>query len=159
VNDTNAAAPIRKTIRVEATPEHAFAVFTERIGRWWPPHYGLLSQPRHELILEPGIGGRWYERAADGTELTWGKVLAWEPPQRLVLAWQIDGTYQYRPDFMVEVEVRFLADGPGATRVELEHRNFERYGEYAAGMLQALDSAAGWSLMLEGFAAEVARAD
>lgn len=158
MNDANVAAPIRKTVRVEATPEHAFEVFTRRIGRWWPPDYGLLSRPRHELILEPGIDGRWYERAADGAELTWGKVLVWEPPQRLVLAWQIDGTFQYRPDFHVEVEVRFVPDGPGATRVELEHRDIERYGEYADPMRTALESPNGWSRMLAGFAAEIERA-
>lgn len=82
-------------------------------------------------------------------------MLVWEPPSRLVLAWQIDGADQYNPDLRVEVELRFIADGPGATRVALEHRNFESYGGYAAAMHQALESPNGWSLMLDGFAAEV----
>lgn len=148
---TVAPAPVRKEIRVGATPQRAFDVFTGGMHGWWPLDHSLLKSTREDVILEPRLGGRWYERATDGTEYSWGKVLAWEPPRRVVLAWQLDGTWTYSPDFLTEVEIRFIPDGDG-TRVELEHRNIERYGETAEATRKALDSADGWMQGLVRFA-------
>jgi uncharacterized protein YndB with AHSA1/START domain len=106
-----------------------------------------------EAILEPGEGGRWYERGTDGTERDWGRVLVWEPPQRLVITWQTNGLYQYDPDpaHASEIEVRFTADGPEQTVVELEHRYLDRLasGDSIRGMIQ---SGGGWIAILELFA-------
>ena len=104
--------------------------------------------------MEPRVGGRWFERGEDGSECEWGRVLAWEPPARLVLAWQVDAQWRFDPDFITEVEVRFIPEGD-ATRVELEHRNIERFGAQAEATRSALDSPDGWSGLLERFAASL----
>ena len=109
-------------------------------------------------MIEPRPGGRWYERAADDTECTWGKVLVWEPPGRAVLAWQLNASWTYDPDFLTEVEIRFTPDGEAGTRVDLEHRNMERYGDDAAKARQAVDSPDGWQLGLQQFVEWVAKA-
>ena len=101
--------------------------------------------------MEPRAGGRWYERGEDGSECQWGRVLSWEPPARVVLAWQINAQWQYDPDFETEVEIKFIADGTG-TRVELEHRDLERYGEQAETMRATFDSDGGWNGLLAAFA-------
>jgi uncharacterized protein YndB with AHSA1/START domain len=103
-------------------------------------------------IIEPQVGGRWFERGEDGSECEWGHVLAWEPPARLVLAWQIDSQWRFDPTLLTEVEVRFIPDGDG-TRVELEHRNIEHFGNQAEAARVALDSPMGWSGLLESYAA------
>lgn len=146
-------APVRKSLRVLCSPEHAFAVFTTRMGAWWHPDHSLLKSPREILVLEPRAAGRWFERAIDGSECSWGHVIAWEPPTRVLLAWQIDGQWRFNPDLVTEVEIRFIADGEDATRVELEHRNIDRFGEHADAARAALDSPDGWSSGLERFAA------
>ncbi len=105
-------------------------------------------------MLEPRVGGRWHEIADDGTECEWGKVLRWEPPHRVVLAWQINADWKYDADFTTEVEVRFVAEG-GGTRVELEHRNLEHYGTRSDEVRAALDSPEGWNGSLVAFAAIV----
>jgi uncharacterized protein YndB with AHSA1/START domain len=103
------------------------------------------------LIIEPKVGGRWYERDVDGSECDHGKVLVWEPPTRLVLIWQIAVDWKFDPNLVTEVEVRFIADGADATRVELEHRNLERFGEGAEAMRQSIDSPEGWTGVLQLF--------
>lgn len=148
-------APVRRSVRVPADPARAFEVFTTKMARWWPPAYKIGPADRIDTVLEPKVGGRWYERDADGSECDWGRVIAWEPPTRLVLAWQIDGRFRYDPDLVTEVEVRFVADGPGATRVELEHRNLERYGEAAEAVRTAFDAPSGWQGVLDSYAAAV----
>ena len=143
---------IRKTITVQASPAHAFEIFTTRHGSWWPVkthHIGKVAA--ETAVMEPMVGGRWYERGEDGSECEWGKVLAWEPPLRVVLAWQIGADWQYHPDLVTEVEVRFVAEGQGQTRVELEHRKLEAFGEMAGPLRQALDW--GWPGILGLFAA------
>jgi hypothetical protein len=148
-------APIRKSIRVSCPPPHAFAVFTARMGTWWNPAHTLLKSPRQDVIVEPRAGGRWFERAADGSECSWGHVIAWEPPARVLLAWQLDAQWRFDPDLITEVEIRFVPDGQ-ATRVELEHRNLERFGEQAEATRAALDSPDAWSDGLTRFAAVAA---
>jgi len=140
---------VQKTVTVNTGVQHAFSVFTEQIGRWWPlekAHIG--AQPAQTAILEPRVGGRWYERAADGAECDWGRVLVWDPPGRLVLAWEINSEWKHDVLVQTVVEVRFIPQGPTTTRVELEHRDLEAYGEKAAAMQDHLQ---GWATVLEGF--------
>ena len=104
--------------------------------------------------MEPRIGGRWYERASNGSECEWGKVLAWDPPGRLILAWQLDADWKYNPALVLEVEVTFTALEPGVTRVDLEHRNLERYGDRAAEVSGKVGSEGGWMGILKSFVAD-----
>jgi uncharacterized protein YndB with AHSA1/START domain len=143
-------APVRKHIRVEASPDRAFEVFTGSMTSWWPRHHSIGRAPIHDVIVEPGVGGRWYERGEDGSECSWGKVLAWDPPSRLVLAWQISSAWQFDPAIVTEVEIRFSADGD-ATLVELEHR-LDGYGAAAEQMRNLFDGPQAWQDTLQRFA-------
>jgi uncharacterized protein YndB with AHSA1/START domain len=105
-------APLRKSVHIDAPPERAF---------------DILTKAGSCVVFEPRVGGRWYERAPNGTEVQWGRVLAWEPPERLLLAWQVNAALAFDPDLETEVEITFTAEGAG-TRVEIEHRNLERLG-------------------------------
>ncbi len=145
-------SPVRKQIVVEAPQERAFRVFTEKLASWWPPEYHIGKAAMKAAVLEPKADGRWYKVGEDGAQCDWGKVLVWEPPSRLVLAWQIDGQWQYNRSLVTEVEVKFIADGPRRTRVELEHRNLDRLGDAADEMARQYDSPTGWSGILERFA-------
>jgi uncharacterized protein YndB with AHSA1/START domain len=144
-------APVRRSIRVNAAPEKAFEVFTSGMSRWWIKSHSINKSPLKEVIMEPRAGGRWYEIGEDGSQCEWGKVLAWEPPGRLLIAWQVNGQWQFDPAIVTEVEVRFVPDGEG-TQVELEHRHLERLGVAAEQTRAALDSAEGWQGLLERFA-------
>jgi hypothetical protein len=156
MSTTIVPTPVRRTIHVRVSPARAFEVFTAAIGAWWPHEHSInKSSPQKDVIVEPRVGGRWLERGEDGSECQWGRVLIWEPPTRVVLAWQINGQWQYDPDFETEVEVRFMAEGAG-TRVELEHRNLERFGERAQAVRAAFESPEGWSTGLARFAAVTA---
>ena len=121
-------APVRKSIRVSASPAHAFDVFTSGLGRWWPLDHGIGKTPRKAMVMETRLGGCWYELAQDGSRTDIGKIIVWEPPQRFVMTWDINS--QWKPDTTIssEVEVRFIADGTEATRVELEHQERRRTG-------------------------------
>ncbi|HXW40582.1 MAG TPA: SRPBCC family protein [Xanthobacteraceae bacterium] len=152
MNQTVMPAPVRKSVRVDAPPERAFEVFTAGIGRWWPKSHHIGAAELDAPVIEPKAGGRWYERGVDGVECEIGKVLVWEPPARLVLAWQLTAGWKYDRNLVTEVEVRFIPDGAGATRVELEHRNLERYGDRADVLRGQIDSAGGWSSLLQLFA-------
>ena len=143
---------VRKQITVEALPEHAFRVFTEQLDRWWPRGHHIGKSALKTAVLEPRAGGRWYEVGEDGSECDWGRVLVWDPPRRLVLAWQINGQWQFDPNLVTEVEAVFVADGAGRTRVELEHRNLDRFGEFAEPVAKAFDSDDGWFGILKQFA-------
>jgi uncharacterized protein YndB with AHSA1/START domain len=145
-------APVRKSITVKADPVRAFEVFTGRIGSWWPRTHCIGSSPQKDVVLEPKVGGRWFEIGEDGAQCNWGKVLAWEPPTRVLLAWQIDGNWKYDPDLITEVEVRFTPLNGGATRVDLEHRNLERFGDKIEPVRTAIDSEGGWSGILKVYA-------
>jgi len=149
-------APVRKSIRVNASAAHAFDVFTSGLGRWWPLEHGIGKTPRKGAVMETRLGGRWYELADDGTQTNIGKIIVWEPPLRFVMTWDINS--QWKPDTTVssEVEVKFIPDGANVTRVELEHRKFERMGA-EAGESMRKDVDGGWPALLELFknAAEV----
>ncbi|HEV2549383.1 MAG TPA: SRPBCC family protein [Stellaceae bacterium] len=147
-------APVRKSVRVKAAPAHAFEVFTARMGTWWPREMKIVTAPLKTVVVEPRAGGRWYERGEDGAEANLGKVLAWEPPHRVVMSWEIN--QHWRPDATVraEVEVNFIADGPDLTIVEVEHRKLEVLGaEAGASVRERVDS--GWPRVLEHFKAAV----
>lgn len=137
-------APLRKTLVVKADIGRAFDVFVRRMHDWSPAVQSLLGS-RKDIVLEPREGGRWYEVSETGGQADWGRVLVWEPPHRLVLAWQLDASFSYDPDLVTEVEVRFAAEGERLTRVDFEHRNLERFGARAEEVAASLDSEGGWS--------------
>lgn len=148
---------VKKQIVVETSQQRAFRTFTDGIDRWWPREHHIGASPLERMILEPRAGGRWYSICKDGSETDVGKVIAWEPPQRLVLAWQITARWQYDPAFSTEIEVQFLAEGPRRTRVELEHRQLERYGADAETMKKAFEADDAWAASLQAFAGASAR--
>lgn len=153
---TSTIPAIHGKVTVGVPTEQAFRVFTDSFHTWWPAAYHIGRAEMAKAILEPRVGGRWYERGVDGSECDWGRVRAWEPPHRLVVTWQINGDWQYDPDpeHASEIEVRFTAEGPATTRVELEHRLLDRL----VGGQRIHDGIAqggGWSAILETFAAVV----
>jgi uncharacterized protein YndB with AHSA1/START domain len=152
---TDTPITVRKSVTVEVPPAHAWTVFTEGFDTWWPRathHIGAADAAR--AVLETREGGAWYEEGVDGSRCEWGRVLVWEPPSRLVLSWEINGAWQHDTDQATQVEVRFVAEGDGRTRVELEHRGIEALGEAAGPMRDAFDSEGGWGLLLGRFAAQ-----
>jgi uncharacterized protein YndB with AHSA1/START domain len=148
---------VRQSVVVEASPERAFFVFTEGMTSWWPiDSHSIGDRPMAEAVIEPRTGGRWYERGDDGAECDWGRVLAWEPPGRVVLAWQISADWKADPAIHTEIEVRFTAEGDGRTRVDLEHRGLESFGERAEQMRAIFGSDGGWNGLLRRFAGATA---
>jgi uncharacterized protein YndB with AHSA1/START domain len=149
---------VRRTITVAASQQRAFEVFTAQFGSWWPKDYQIGEAAMADFILEPKVGGRWYELGVDGKQCDTGRVTAYEPPERVVLAWQLDERWHYDADpaHASEVEVRFIAEGPSRTRVELEHRGFERHGAGADGVRGGIDAPTGWTYVLDLFAKHVA---
>ncbi len=147
------ATVVRHSITVDAPIERAFAVYASQT--WAPPEHHMLDADMEAAVLEPRVGGRWYERSVDGRECEWGRVLAWEPPHRMVLTWQIRPDFTPEPDpaRASEVEVRFVAESPERTRVDLEHRSLERHGDDWENMRAAVDSDQGWPYELQLFAA------
>lgn len=144
---------VRKSARVEAPIELAWKVFTEGMGGWWPlESFKIGGAKAVDAVIEPRAGGRWYERGEDGSICQWGGVLAWEPPSRLVLSWDIGADWRYDPDLKTEIEVRFVREGEGATRVELEHRRLDRYGSRRDEMRRVFDSEGDWGRLLGMFA-------
>jgi uncharacterized protein YndB with AHSA1/START domain len=142
-------APIVKSVTVAVPPERAFALFTGAMGRWWKPGMTVGAKPHVAIIVEPRAGGRWFERDEDGAEVDWGEVLAWEPPARVLLAWQLDASYTRDPNLVTQVEVTFVPDGAG-TRVTLTHRDLERFGDSAERIAAQL--AGGWPTLVQLFA-------
>jgi uncharacterized protein YndB with AHSA1/START domain len=152
MNRTISPAPVRKSVIVQASAQHAFDVFTAGIARWWPKshHIGASEPERH--VIEPREGGRWFERGVDGVECDIGRVLRWQPPTLLVLAWQLTPDWKFDAALITEVEVRFTPLDARVTRVELEHRHLERLGERAAAVREQIDGPMGWGGLLERFA-------
>ena len=150
--------PVRKSIVVQATAKKAFEVFTAGIDRWWPKTHGIGAGPVIESVIEPFVGGRWYSRHADGVEAVVGHVLVWEPAQRFVCSWEISADWKSEPGsvFASEVEVRFVPESPGVTRVELEHRNFERMAA-PGGEKMRNEVDRGWPTIMQLFADEISR--
>ena len=142
-----APAPIRKTLRVRASRQKAFDTFVA-MGGWWLKSHTLQPTGQRDVVIEPRSGGRWYDVGEDGAEMEWGRVIAWDAPERLVLAWQLNADWTYDPAFETVVEVRFTADGDH-TLVEFEHRGLEAFGERAAETAQGMDL--GWGELLEGY--------
>jgi uncharacterized protein YndB with AHSA1/START domain len=139
---------VRRSITIAAPPQHVFDVFVNRLDLWWPRTHHIGKTSAFQAKLEPKLGGRWYEVGDDGTECDWGQVLVWEPPRRLVLTWDINAQWQHDPSIANEVEVLFQQQGT-ATRVELEHRKIERYGDQAQAMHAVFSSDSGWSGILQ----------
>jgi uncharacterized protein YndB with AHSA1/START domain len=144
---------VRRDILVQVPPERAFAVFTQGFDRWWPRSHHIGAAEMGEAVIEPRADGRWYERGVDGSECTWGEVLAYDAPRRLVLSWHLNGEWAYDPDpaHASEIEVTFTPDGDG-TRVELVHRGFERHGATAEALRDGVSREGGWGGLLELYA-------
>ena len=157
MNRTIEIAPVRMSVVVDASPPQAFAVFTSGIDRWWPKSHGIGATPITQSVIEPFVGGRWYTQHEDGSDVVLGHVRVWEPAQRLVVSWEVSAEWKPdpRPAFTSEVEVRFTAEA-GGTRVELEHRNFERLGA-AAGEKMRKDVDGGWPAILDLYVKDVLR--
>jgi uncharacterized protein YndB with AHSA1/START domain len=148
------AATVRHHIVVDAAIERAFSTFTERFGDFKPPEHNLLGVAIAETVFEPRVGGHIYDRGVDGTECRWARVLAYEPPDRVVFSWDISPQWQIEPDpdNTSEVEVRFIAETPERTRVELEHRHLDRHGPGWQAVSDGVDGEEGWPLYLQRFA-------
>jgi uncharacterized protein YndB with AHSA1/START domain len=153
-----ANSTIQTSIVVEAPIERAFRVFTDDFGRFKPPEHNLLQVEVAETVFEPRAGGYLYDRGVDGSECRWARVLAYEPPRRVLLTWDISPNWQIEsdPDKTSEWEVRFIAETPERTRVELEHRNLDHHGEGWEGVREGVAGAEGWPLYLTRFAERVA---
>jgi uncharacterized protein YndB with AHSA1/START domain len=147
-------ASVTTQIVVEAPIERAFRVFTEDFDRIKPREHNMLGVDIAETVFEPREGGRIYDRGVDGSECQWARVLAYEPPERVVFSWDISPQWQIETDLekTSEVEVRFVSETPERTRLELEHRNLDRHGEGWEGEREAVASEGGWPLYLRRFA-------
>jgi uncharacterized protein YndB with AHSA1/START domain len=147
----------RTSIEVEAPLERAFSVFTDGIGTWFPSEYNLLDTEIAERVFEPRVGGHIFDKGADGKECHWGRVLAYEPPTRVVFSWDISPqwTIETDPDRTSEVEVRFIEKGPDRTRIELEHRHLDRHGDGWEQVRASIAGDGGWPGCLQAFARAV----
>ena len=158
MNRTLQIATVRKTVVVDATPARAFDFFTNGIDQWWPKGHGIGASPVRKSHIEPFVGGRWYTQHEGGEESTVGRVRVWQPGECFVVSWEISA--DWKPEARValasEVEVKFIAEEPGRTRVELEHRNFEKMeGDGGEKMRGAVDG--GWPGILGLFASACSR--
>jgi uncharacterized protein YndB with AHSA1/START domain len=156
MNDVVSIAPVRKSVSVEAPITHAFEVFTSGLTRWWPTTHGVGNKPIQKVLMEPRLGGRWLEIAEDGTETPVATIIVWEPPHRFVMLWQVNAKWKPDTAMKSEVDVRFTAEGPEATRVELVHHKFESMGAEAGASLRK-DVDGGWPGLLERFVEEAGR--
>ncbi|WBB75056.1 SRPBCC family protein [Micromonospora sp. WMMD1128] len=145
---------VRRQIVVDAPVERAFAVFTARFGDFKPKEHNLLESPIVETVFEPKVGGHIYDRAEDGSECAWARILAFEPPDRVLFSWDISPTWQVEqdPENASEVEVRFVAETPQRTRIELEHRNLDRHGPGWESVRDGVADDEGWPLYLHRYA-------
>jgi len=143
---TTTIASIKKEVLVGATQETAFKVFTEKMGIWWPKAYHVGKTPMTGSVVEPGVNGRWYSTHEDGSEVNIGHVMTWNPFDLVVLNWQLGADYQFHPDLVTEVEVRFIPQGDQSTLVKFEHKNLHRMGE-GGKAVDEMDN--GWGYILE----------
>lgn len=141
---------VRREIVVEAPIAHAFATFVERFGDFKPPEHNLLGSPIARTTFDPEVGGNIYDIGEDGSECRWARILAYDPPDRVVFSWDISPYWQIEtdPDRTSEVEVRFSAETPDRTRIELEHRHLDRHGDGWEGVRDGVADDAGWPLYL-----------
>ena len=149
------SAVVRRQIMVDAPLEKAFTVFTDRFGDFKPAEHNMLAVPIAETVFEPKVGGHIFDRGTDGSECRWARILAFDPPHRVVFSWDIGPTWQIEPNTnkTSEVEVRFTAESPTRTKIELEHRHLDRHGPGWEGVREGVDGDAGWPLYLERYAA------
>ncbi len=149
---------VRTSIVVDAPIERAFSGFTDGIGSWFPSQYNLLDVEIAERVFEPRVGGQVYDRGADGSECHWARVLAYEPPEHVVISWDISPHWQVETDpaKTSEVDVRFISETPERTRVELEHRNLDRHGEGWEQTRESVGGEVGWPGCLRSFAERLA---
>jgi len=142
-------APIRKELRVKASAQNAFDTFVA-MGGWWVAGHSVIAQlqqtTQEKIVIEPRVGGRWYEVGGNGNEYDWGRVLAWDPPRRLALSWQLGADFTFDPDIQTTIEVIFVEDGDH-TIVQFEHRDLESLAPVREGM------DAGWGALLDGYVA------
>jgi uncharacterized protein YndB with AHSA1/START domain len=152
------ATSIRHEIVVEAPIQRAFSVFTDDFGTFKPREHNMLNVDIAETVFEQRVGGHVYDRGVDGSECRWARVLAFEPPDRVVISWDINPQWQIETDLdkTSEVEVRFIAEGSDRTRVELEHRNLDRHGADWEAVREGVDSEGGWPLYLQRYADVIA---
>jgi uncharacterized protein YndB with AHSA1/START domain len=155
---TSTETTVHRQVTVDATIDRAFEVFVERFGDFKPKEHNLLGADIVETRFEPEVGGHIYDRAADGSECRWARVLAYEPPERVVFSWNIGPTWELEDDEAnaSEVEVRFTAETPTRTRVDIEHRNLERHGPGWEGVRDGVADDGGWPLYLSRYADVVA---
>ena len=155
MSNAPSSTTVQHSVVVQAPIERAFRVFTEDFGRFKPPEHNLLGVEIAETVFEPRVGGHLYDRGVDGSECRWARVLAYEPPTRVVFSWDISPQWQIEadPSRTSEVEVRFIAESEQRTRVELEHRNLERHGDGWEGVRAGVDAGEGWPLYLSRYAA------
>ena len=149
---TSQAVTVNRTVTVKADATRAFEVFTEGFDTWWPRGHHIGKKPLQKAVIEPRKGGRCFGREADGTECQWGTVLAWEPPNRLMIAWHIAPNFQevdLDPARSSEVEIRFTAEANGMTRVDLEHRHLERHGADFEKLRMGVAGPGGWNGLLQ----------
>ena len=149
--------PVRRTAHTKAPPEKAFEIFTAQMGSWWPNGNGVGARPLVGVVIEPWVGGRWFERDSEGRETQWGTVLEWVPPVRLVLGWQLNREKRFDPDLVTEVELRFTAAEGGGTDISLEHRDLERFGRDGGEWISSIGG--GWTQKLCEFAEFADRLD
>jgi uncharacterized protein YndB with AHSA1/START domain len=154
MSQQSAATTVRHSIVVEAPINDAFRVFTEDFGRFKPPEHNLLAAEIAETVFEPRVGGHVFDRGVDGSVCRWARVLAYDPPNRVVISWDISPYWQIEtnPAKTSEVEVRFHAESPTKTRVELEHRDLDRHGDGWEGVRDGVDNDQGWPLYLRRYA-------
>jgi uncharacterized protein YndB with AHSA1/START domain len=159
MSSSAAATSIKKSIVVEAPLERAFEVFTKKFGSFKPVEHNLLAVKIAETVFEPRVGGHIYDRGIDGSECRWARVLAFEPPHRVLLSWNISPRWQIEsdPEKASEWEVRFIAESPQRTRVEIEHRKLERHGQGWEGVRDGVGGERGWPLYLQRYAGLLAR--
>lgn len=152
---TRTDAVVRKQIVVQAPIDRAFTVFISRFGDFKPPEHNLLRSPIAETVFEPRVGGHIIDRAVDGSECRWARILAYDPPARVVFSWDISPRWELEddPEQTSEVEVRFYPDLPGSTRVELEHRHIDRHGPDFRAITDGVDGDEGWPLYLSRYEA------
>lgn len=151
-SESAAEIVVRRSVTVPVDPDRAFELFTTQMGSFWPSEHSIGTAKMAEVVVEPRASGRWFERGVDGSEFLWGRVGAWEPPGRVVLVWQIGADWQFDPGLETEVEIAFSAETGGRTRVDLQHRHLERYGDSAEDMRVLFESPGAWEGTLSRFA-------
>lgn len=147
-----AVESVRREVVVPVSAERAFTVFTGDMTSWWPREHHIGSAPIEEIVIEPREGGRWFTRHTDGSESSTGHVVAWEPGERFAVTWQIGADWKYHVDLVTTIEVRFVAEAPDRTRVVLEHRDLEAYGQDAEKMRDTFEQPGAWDATLSAFA-------